>query len=233
MMNRAQASYAKPTSDDALIARYASLIDRVARKLSARVGRDLADDLWSVGALGLLEAAHRYDPSRAVRFESFAEHRIRGAMLDELRKMDHLPRRLRADTERVDKARGVLGRELGREPTLDELAARLAITIEDLAELEQLRQPLVPLVEALELASAEDGAEARLDKALVGRRLANAIGQLDQRLQLLLSLYYVEELTFREVARLLEVSEARVCQLHGDALRSLRGLLSTANANAA
>ncbi|MBL8918614.1 MAG: sigma-70 family RNA polymerase sigma factor [Myxococcaceae bacterium] len=232
-MNRAQATYAMPASDDAMIERYASLIDRVARKLSARVGRDLADDLWSVGALGLLEAARRYDASRAVRFESFAEHRIRGAMLDELRKMDHLPRRLRADTERVDKARGALGRELGREPTLDELAARLGITIEDLAELEQLRQPLVPLVEALELASAEDGAEARLDKALVSRRLANAIGQLDQRLQLLLSLYYVEELTFREVARLLEVSEARVCQLHADALRNLRGLLSTANANAA
>jgi RNA polymerase sigma factor for flagellar operon FliA len=229
MMNRAQATYAMPAGDDALIERYAGLIDRVARKLSARVGRDLADDLWSVGALGLLDAARRYDASRAVRFESFAEHRIRGAMLDELRKMDHLPRRLRADTERVDKARVALGRELGREPSLDEVAARLGITIEDLAELEQLRQPLVPLVEALELASIDDGAEARLDKALVARRLANAIGQLDQRLQLLLSLYYVEELTFREVARMLEVSEARVCQLHADALRNLRGLLPTAD----
>jgi RNA polymerase sigma factor for flagellar operon FliA len=224
-MHRAQARYSLPDSDSELIRRYGGLIDRVARRVAARVGlAHLADELWSIGALGLLEAARRYDAVRNVRFETFAEHRIRGAMLDELRKMDHLPRRLRADTERVEKARGALGRQLGREPTSEELAAHLGLPIDELAELELLRQPLLPLVGALSVAAQDDGADVRVDRALVAQRLARAVSKLTERLQVLLTLYYVEELTFREIARLLEVSEARVCQLHGEALKRLRSL---------
>lgn len=230
-MHRAEARYSLPTSDSELLRRYGVLIDRVGRRLAARVGlAHLADELWSVGALGLLEAARRFEPSRGVRFETFAEHRIRGAMLDELRKMDHLPRRLRADTERVEKGRAALARQLGREPTGEELAKHLGLAVDELAELEQLRQPLLPLVGALSVAAPDEGADMKVDRALVVQRLTRAIEQLNERLQTLLSLYYVEELTFKEIAGLLQVSEARVCQLHGEAVKRLRVLMAEEDA---
>lgn len=226
-MHRVEARYSLPTSDSELLRRYGVLIERVGRRLAARVGlAHLADELWSVGAMGLLEAARRFELSRGVRFETFAEHRIRGAMLDELRKMDHLPRRLRADTERVEKSRVVLSRQLGREPTSEELAKHLGLQVDELAELEQLRQPLLPLVGALSVAAPDDGADVKVDRALVVQRLTRAIALLSERLQTLLSLYYVEELTFKEIAGLLQVSEARVCQLHGEAVKRLRALLA-------
>jgi RNA polymerase sigma factor for flagellar operon FliA len=230
-MHRAEARYSLPTSDSELLRRYGVLIDRVGRRLGARVGAaHLADELWSVGALGLLEAARRFEAGRGVRFETFAEHRIRGAMLDELRKMDHLPRRLRADTERVEKGRAALSAQLGREPTSAELAQHLGIAADELAELEQLRQPLLPLLGALSVPSPEDGADLMLDRTLATRRLTRAIEQLSERLQMVLTLYYVEELTFKEVGGLLQVSEARVCQLHGEAVKRLRALLTDQDA---
>lgn len=225
-MHRAEARYALPNSDAELLSRYAQLIDRVTQKVAMRVGlRDRAE-LWSVAALGLLEAARRYDGSRDVRFETFAEHRIRGAILDELRNTDHLPRRLRADTERVAKARAKLAHELRRDPESHELAAALGIDATELAELEMLKQPVLPLLDAVAVASGEDGADVKVDRQILSRRLAAAIAQLSERLQLVLSLYYVEELTFREIAKVLQVSEARVCQLNGEAVTKLRVLLA-------
>jgi RNA polymerase sigma factor for flagellar operon FliA len=225
-MHRAEARYALPNSDAELLARYAQLIDRVTQRVAMRVGLRDRSELWSVAALGLLEAARRYDGSRDVRFETFAEHRIRGAILDELRNNDHLPRRLRADTERVAKARAELARELRREPQSDELAAALGIDATELAELEMLKQPVLPLLDAVAVASGEEGADVKVDRQILSRRLAAAIGQLPERLQLVLSLYYVEELTFREIAKVLQVSEARVCQLNGEAVTKLRALLA-------
>ncbi|MEW6433313.1 MAG: FliA/WhiG family RNA polymerase sigma factor [Myxococcota bacterium] len=232
-MHRAEARYSLPSSDSELVRRYGPLIERVGRRLAARVGLGhLVDELWSTGALGLLEAARRFEPGRGVRFETFAEHRIRGAMLDELRKMDHLPRRLRADTERVDRGRAALTGQLGREPSADELAQHLGMPIDALAELEQLRQPLLPLVDALAVAGGAEGADARVERTQAVQQLTAAISTLDERLQRVLALYYVEELTFREIAGLLEVSEGRVCQLHGEAVKRLRAALANAEEGA-
>lgn len=226
-MHRAHAQYARgPASDAELLARHAGLVDRVARRVAARLGRpELADDLWSAGAMGLLEAAKRFDAGREVRFEDFAEHRIRGAMLDEVRKMDHLPRRLRAQVESTRKARRELGQELGREVSSDELAHRLELSTPDLHVLELLAEPLLPLDEEL-IGESGDGPDAHLHRTQLRERLSRAIGELSERLQLLLSLHYVEGLTYREVAEVLEVSEPRVCQLHGQALQQLRQRLS-------
>lgn len=230
-MHRAEAAYTLPSSDTELIRRYATLIDRAARRVAARVGlAHLAEELWSTGALGLLEAARRFEPSRGVRFETFAEHRIRGAMLDELRKMDHLPRRLRADTERVDRGRAALVRQLGREPEADELARHLGLELDQLAELEQLRQPPLPLAEAVAVAGEAETADDRVDRARAIGLLVAAIDGLSERLRTVLSLYYVEDLTLKEIAGLLRVSEARVCQLHGEAVKRLRALLADAPA---
>jgi RNA polymerase sigma factor for flagellar operon FliA len=229
-MHRAAYSYTtNPTArltDDEVVRTWAGLIDRVARRISARTANTVQPgDLWSVGALGLIDAYHRFDPARAVKFESFAEHRIRGAMIDELREMDHLPRRLRADADRVRKARHVLGNTLGREPTVDELAAHLGMAYEDVDTLDTLAQPALPLQPELPLASQGELQDDLVDQANRVASLARAIKEVPERLQLVLSLHYVEGLTYKEIAQALDVSEARICQLHGEAVKKLRTIL--------
>jgi RNA polymerase sigma factor for flagellar operon FliA len=225
MRHRAHARYvAEGDSETALIARHAPLIDRTARKLAARsAGAVSADDLWSAGALGLLDAARRFDAGRDVRFETYAEHRIRGAMLDEIRRMDHLPRRLRDQAEQVERARARLGQALHREPTAEELSEDLGIGFEELAALHGLAEPPVFRLDRLE------GAGVPSDEQVAGRELASSLARaveaLPERQQLVLSLHYVEGLTYRAIAKVLEVSEPRVCQIHGEAVARLRAIL--------
>lgn len=230
-MHRAARSYTStgptaPMNDDEVVRTWAHLIDRVARRISARTAHTVSEgDLWSVGALGLLDAYHRFDPSRAVKFESFAEHRIRGAMIDELRELDHLPRRLRAETDRVRKARQALGNRLGREPTSEELASHLGLSWEDVEALDTLAQPAMSLATELPLPSDETPIDEQVDYAERVGRVTRAIEQLPERLQLVLSLHYVEGLTYKEIAQALEVSEARICQLHAEAVRKAQVVL--------
>jgi RNA polymerase sigma factor for flagellar operon FliA len=205
-----------------LVQRYAQLLDRCARRLSARTGKAVAaEDLWSAGAMGLIEAARRFDAARDVKFETFAEHRIRGAMLDEMRRMDHLPRRLRAEIDKVERERNRLAHALGREPEAEEIAAGLGAPLEDVFEVLALVQPAMPVPEELPQEDAEHADEA-LDRRDRERLLTGAIAALPERLQILLALYYDEGLTYREIAKVLGVSEPRVCQLHADAVKRLR-----------
>jgi len=226
-MHRAHAIYRQQVSDEqTLLAQYGQLIDKLARKIAARVGNpDLADDLWSAGALGLLDAAQRFDASLGIRFETFVQHRIRGAMVDELRRLDHLPRRLRAETSRAAKARETLQKELGRPADDHEVAERLGVDVAELGATEALAQPFAPLLpetlRSLLTASPEDQALQRETR----RRLSQAVSELPERLQILLSLHYVEDLSYREIAEVLKVSQPRVSQLHGEAVGKLRASL--------
>ena len=206
-----------------LIQQYAGLIRRVTRQLSARLGlhRDM-DESWSAGALGLLEAAKRFDPNRPVKFESFAEHRIRGAILDELRRMDHLPRRLRTRTSHLARAKQDLEHGLGRGATPEELAEAVGMDLAELGAVQQLAQPHLPLTPDLVRGAPVPGPEEEASNKQLVEALSNAIGALPPRLQTLLSLHYVEDLTYREIGELLGVSEPRVCQLHSEAIRKLR-----------
>ncbi len=226
-MRRFHALYATEGGDArALISRYGSVIDRNARRLATRAGLpDLFDDLWSAGAVGLLDAARRFEPARDVRFESFAEHRIRGAMIDELRRLDHLPRRLRADLDRIVQGRERLIATLGRDPTDDELAADLGLDPEKIGELESLAQPPLPLLEDAPIASPDLLADEGLARAQLRDRVIAAITTLPERLQLVMSLLYAESLTNKEVAKILDVSEPRISQLHADAVKRLRATL--------
>jgi RNA polymerase sigma factor for flagellar operon FliA len=231
-MHRAALSYAavaapRQLTDEEVVRTWAHLIDRVARRISARTaGTVQPGDLWSVGALGLIDAYHRFDPARAVKFESFAEHRIRGAMIDELREMDHLPRRLRADADKVRKARTKLEATLGREPSIDELALHLAMPVEDVETLEALSAPASPIAPELQLPSLDSLADEQIDQAQRVAMLTKAIETLPLRLQTVLSLHYVEGFTYKEIARALQVSEARVCQLHGEAIKKAKAQLA-------
>ncbi|MBI5546032.1 MAG: FliA/WhiG family RNA polymerase sigma factor [Deltaproteobacteria bacterium] len=233
-MHRACALYAASGGDEAaLLAKYGTLIDRIARRLAMRIGMPSAfDDLWSAGSLGLLEAAKRFDPARDVRFESFAEHRIRGAMLDELRRMDHLPRRLRAQTDKLAKARHQLCHELSREPSPEELAVRLGMDLGGLGEIELQAMPHMPLAPDLAAAAGEEPQDETLAKSQLVEFLQKAIAQLPLRLQTLMSLHYVEGLTYREIAEIMQVSEPRICQLHGEAIGKIRALMAASQGEA-
>ena len=230
-MHRALATYSTSSAGneaDELIQKYASVIDRIVRRIVMRTGLQSAfDDLWSAGALGLLEASRRFDSSRGVTFETFVEHRIRGAMLDELRRMDHLPRRLRSRTDDVQKARKKLQGQLGREVSTEELAAELKLDMEEVGGIEALMEPHVSLDRWAQAATTdeESGIEDRLSRAQMVGALEGAIRGLPERLQTVLGLHYLEGLTYREIAKMLDVSEPRVCQLHSDGLRKLRATL--------
>lgn len=215
--------------EEELIQKHAAMIERCARRLAIRTGcMDAYDDFWSAGALGLLEASRRFDAAREASFESFAEHRVRGAMLDELRRHDHLPRRLRADTEKVQRARRKLQTELDHEPTLEELSKETGFDLIELSELDALAQPLVIL--DYDVPGGELPADDRLSRSRLVAALANAIKELPERLQILASLHYVEGLTYREISQVLKVSEPRVCQLHREIVTKLRATLEESGA---
>jgi RNA polymerase sigma factor for flagellar operon FliA len=227
IMHRAIATYVSTVpelSDEAaLLEKYQALVERVARRLVWRTGMQSAyDDLWSAGALALLEAGHRYDPAKGASFATFAEHRVRGAMLDELRSMDHLPRRLRNRTDDMAKAKRKLEEELGREATVDEIAKELDLEVDEVAGIAALMEPHLPLDSVLHRVSSLDDSNASLERAETVKRLTRALEALPERLRMVLALHYDEDLTYREIAKLMQVSEPRVCQLHGDALKKLR-----------
>lgn len=227
-MHRAISTYASKTATDeeAALKAHSGIVDRCARRLVSRTGLKSAyDDLWSAGALGLIEAFRRFDHSKGASFETFAEHRVRGAMLDELRRMDHLPRRLRNRTDDMQKAQRKLATELGREPTVEEIAVEMKTDLDEVSGVHALLEPPVPLESVIATLANEETLEDPLVRKQVTQRLAAAIEKIPERLQLVLQLHYVEGLTYREIAGMLDVSEPRICQLHADALTKMRAAM--------
>ncbi len=238
-MRRALATYAPSNREaDDLIAKYANLLDRVARRIVLRTGLQSAhDDLWSAGALGLLEAAKRFDGSRGVTFETFVEHRVRGAMLDELRRMDHLPRRLRSRTDDLQKAKKRLQDQLGREPSTEEVSVEMKVELDEVSGIETLLEPHIPLdrLSVASVAADPEGSDIveQINRTQLVAALARHIRDLPDRLQTVLGLHYLEGLTYREIAKILDVSEPRICQLHADGLKKLRLALASEEGAAA
>lgn len=206
-----------------LVRRHATLIDKCARIIASRSGGMIdVDDLWSAGALGLLDASRRFDPTKGARLETFLERRIKGAMLDELRRMDHLPRRLRTRVREFKDARTRLEAKHGRAPDIEEVASEMGTDLEEVSSLEALVEPPVAYGPEHDVGT---NAEEQMDEHELAERvpvLMGAVSQLPERLQILLSLRYVEGLTLREIAKILDVSEPRVCQLHAQAIDKLR-----------
>jgi RNA polymerase sigma factor for flagellar operon FliA len=218
-----------------LITAYGHLVDfqvqRIIVDLPASVDRD---DLLSEARIGLIDAINRFDPGKNVKFETYASIRIRGAIVDYLRKLDWAPRSLRARAREIATASLELEQELGGAPSEEQLAAKLGL---DVARYQQALSELSALT-VLSFRDLEEGdtefqlpahggepedAAARVDFA---RCLAQAIDRLPERERLVLDLYYRRQLSLKEIGAILDLSESRICQVHSSAVIRLRALLA-------
>lgn len=227
---------------DQLLNQYLQLVKNVAGRMAAGFPKSVElNDLVNTGVIGLIEAFNNFDPGRGVKFETFAVPRIRGAILDELRALDWVPRSTRAKARNIDRALTKLENELGRGPSDNELADRMDISVDDLfyarkdvsltslLSLDELicreddnRQ--VPRVETIENTTTVDVLQD-MEKAELRAYLLQAISGLSEQERLVVSLYYYEELTLKEIGDIMLISESRVSQIHTRAVTRLRNMI--------
>jgi RNA polymerase sigma factor for flagellar operon FliA len=227
---------------DRLILTYAPLVKYVAGRLGSGLPAHVDEgDLVSYGLLGLISAIERYDPDRDVKFETYAIARIKGSIIDELRQMDWVPRSVRARARDIERAITELEAKMGRAPTEEEIAKKLGVSQEDLQDslLEISRTSIAALDELWTASSSGDqvalidtiedtqGPEPQTALAATETReaLGEAIARLPEREKLVVTLYYYEELTLREIGEVLGVTESRVSQLHTKAILRLKARL--------
>lgn len=211
------------TGEQAILIRYLSLVKRAASHLRSQVSASFdQEDMEQVGMMGLLEAWRRYGSEPDAQFESYAFKRIRGAMLDELRRLDWRPRQLRQQVHGHNQAQRELFNRLGRNPTEQELAEALACSVEEVRQLAYASQAeaLQSLEEWLENGGKAPATES--DDVDMAMTLGKVLRSLDKREQLLLSLYYQQELNMKEIALVLGLTESRVCQLHKQCVLQLK-----------
>ena len=232
---------------DRLILTYAPLVKYVAGRLGSGLPAHVDEnDLVSYGLLGLIGAIERYDPDRDVKFETYAISRIKGAIIDELRAMDWVPRSVRARARDIERAIAELEAKLGVAPTDEQIAAKIGITVGELedsltdisrssiAALDELWSvsgdgDQVSLLDTIEDTTGLRPADV-LDATELREALADAIARLPEREKLVVTLYYYEELTLREIGEVLGVTESRVSQLHTKAILRLKARLAGAGA---
>jgi RNA polymerase sigma factor for flagellar operon FliA len=229
-----------------LVVAYSPLVKFVAGRLGAGLPSHVDDaDLISYGLMGLIGAIERFDPERGIKFETFAMTRIRGAIIDELRSLDWVPRSVRSRAREIEAAQTNLEHELQRAPTEEELAEKLGIEVEELQTslleianssvyaLDELwtvsdsSGDQVSLLDTISDPRADDPQES-LDSSEVKDRLTEAIASLPEREQLVVALYYYENLTLREIGEVLGVTESRVSQVHTKAVMRLKSHLQGA-----
>jgi RNA polymerase sigma factor for flagellar operon FliA len=225
---------------EALIKEFAPTIKYLASRLAVRLPSYLdAEDLFSVGLIGLLNAFDRYDPTREAKFKTYAEYRIRGAMLDEIRSMDWIPRSVRDRITLLQRTCEGLQKRLGRPPSEEEIGEAMGLNQEELSDfltrsqgafvlslddLDSHEPEPRMLLQCLADQQAKDPL-AELVGASKRKQLAVAIEDLPQKERLVLTLYYYEELTMKEIGKVLSVTESRVSQLHSQALLRLKTTL--------
>ena len=207
------------------LTRYAHLVKRACAHLRSQVSASFStEDFEQVGLMGLLEALRRYgEPDD--EFESFAFVRIRGAILDELRRQDWRPRSVRQASHNLSDLQRTLLNELGREPSEQELATRAGLTSAEVRELQYASH--AETMQSLEdwMAKGGDAAVDGMSRAEIQIALSQALAAMNERDRLLIALYYQHELNMKEIALTLGLSESRVCQMHKECLATLNQLL--------
>lgn len=242
MVNKA-AAYQQQADKTQLVEQHAPLVKRIAHHLMARLPASvLVDDLIQAGMIGLLEAARNFDGSKGASFETFAGIRIRGAMLDEIRKGDWTPRSVHKNSRAITEAITEVERETGRDARDAEIAEKLNVSLNDYHHmLNDVNVGKIVGIEDLGVSEdviatdAERGNDAPLEDLMQGafqKELAHAITTLPEREAIVLSLYYDEELNLREIGEVLEVSESRVSQIHSQAMLKLKSKMQSWQSNA-
>jgi RNA polymerase sigma factor for flagellar operon FliA len=221
------------------LTQYLDFVRRIATRLARSLPSHVClDDLVGAGTVGLIDALHRYDPAKADRFETFAEFRVKGAILDELRRDDLMARNARQTAKQLARKTQELTARLGRPPTEGEVAESLKMSEEDyrklvarvgnvrVLSLDDLSSPPGrPGDRAFELPSKSLGPEDVTSTREVHGKLNDAISKLPERQQTILHMYYQREMTLKEIGVHVGVTESRVCQIMSEATRKLRGML--------
>ncbi|BCK86682.1 RNA polymerase sigma factor FliA [Sideroxyarcus emersonii] len=214
---------------------YAPLVKRIAHHMMLKLpGSVEVDDLIQAGMMGLLDAASRYDELRGAQFETYAAQRIRGAMLDELRGADWLPRSLRRDMRRIEVAVSRLQQKLGKAPSETEIARELGVSLPEYQEMLQEGRGAQLLYyedfhgegdedffERFEFSSDSNPLEL-LQDGRFREALVQAIERLPERERMMMGMHYEQDMNLREIGEVMGVSESRVCQLHSQAVARLR-----------
>ncbi|HUZ85021.1 MAG TPA: RNA polymerase sigma factor WhiG [Gaiellales bacterium] len=234
---------ADPRLRDRLILTYAPLVKYVAGRLGTGLPAHVEEgDLVSYGLLGLMNAIERYDPGRDIKFETYAITRIKGSIIDELRALDWVPRSVRSRAREIERGIAELENKLLRPPTDEEIASHLGITEQEFQDsLTQISRSSVAALDELWTISSSGGdtislidtlhdpnaddPSAAMTRTELREALASAIGKLPEREKTVITLYYYEELTLREIGEVLGVTESRVSQLHTKAILRLKARL--------
>jgi len=233
-MNKANTLYTSAEKDqrDQRIIEHISLVKRIAYHVISRLPAHVqVDDLIQSGMVGLIEAAKNYDPSQGASFETYAGIRVRGAMLDDVRHADWSPRSLHRKMRQVREAVHEIENKTGRDAKDQEVAQALDMTLEEYHAIK--RDSSNAHIFSLEQTEDESGQQSRLKSSQsepldslqnnhLKMNLARVIGELSSREQMVMSLYYNEELNLKEIGLVMEVSESRVCQIHSQALKHVR-----------
>ena len=221
-----------------VIKQYSPMIKYVANRIAMRLPPHIeVDDLISVGVLGLIDAITKYDPTRGAKFKTYAEFRVRGAILDELRSMDWVPRSVRQKASNIDSVVQKLQSTLGRPPEDEEVAGEMGISLDQFFDtLNETKSMPVLSLEGLGIAKETREQQSLLD-CLAGKGdtdpetqirlnelkeiIAQAIDTLPEKARLMISLYFYEQLTMKEIGVVLDVTESRVSQIHSKAVFKL------------
>ena len=228
---------------EALIREHAPHVKYIAERFAVRLPSHITvEEMESAGTVGLLDALNNFDPAKGVKFKTYATYRIKGAMLDELRRMDWAPRSVRRDVQRLETALNEARYRYGREPSDTEVARELGMDLNGYFKMLQSTQG----VKVLSLDDQRsDGAQSNFEKLASNNRspleevqkkelklsLAAALKTLSKREQMVMSLYYYDELTLKEIAEILGVTESRVSQIHSKVILSLRTKLKKRDMN--
>lgn len=237
MMEEEFGEHTKQELRNKMVEAYFPLVKSIAGELCAATPANIEfDDLVSTGVMGLISAIENFDPKRNVRFSTYSRRRIKGAMLDELRKLDWVPRRTRHRINKFKLAESELEAELNRKPETEELAAELQVDMDELHKLQQDCEPTTMIsLECITNPNIEDETESNCiadervhdpSETVVSEDLRNFITkELGRKERLIITLYYYERLTMRQIGALLRLSESRLSQIHSVILKDLKNYI--------
>lgn len=227
-----------PEKREEIILEYAPLVKLVAGKLAMYLGAHVEyEELTSFGIFGLIDAIDKYDTSKEVKFETYASVRIRGAILDQIRKMDWIPRTIRQKQKKIEAVLQEIEQEGDGKPTNEEVSKRLEISVEEyeiwqsqvkvsnIISLDEFVEQGVEISADKYTTKKFEEPEEAMDKVELKKVIMQSLENLTEKEKKVILLYYYEELTLKEISRVLEVTESRISQLHTKALSKMKGTL--------